>query len=195
MLKKTFFLESIYNVDFLQASIAEVVFTGRSNVGKSSIINILCSQKKLAKTSKNPGSTKSINIYGVTKKKWIIDLPGYGYAKTSFRNKLFLSKILKNYIIERKSKKKVYIVIDAFVGPTKLDFCMANKLIDKNLTFKVIVNKFDKVININVNTKNEMKKELAKKFIVNESDIFILSAKSQDRELDKLKSDITNFLF
>ncbi|MDR1662983.1 MAG: 50S ribosome-binding GTPase [Endomicrobium sp.] len=75
------------NVKLLPQSIAEIILSGRSNVGKSSVINALCSQKNLARTSKKPGRTRSINVYSVAMKKWMIDLPGYGFARVSFEEK------------------------------------------------------------------------------------------------------------
>ncbi|MDR1926595.1 MAG: ribosome biogenesis GTP-binding protein YihA/YsxC, partial [Endomicrobium sp.] len=130
MLEKTVFFRATSEVASLPSSVAEVVLSGRSNVGKSSVINALCSQKKLARISKTPGRTRSINVYSVAMKKWIIDLPGYGFARVSFQEKKLWNKMIEECIVQRKSKKIVYIIIDAFVGPMQLDFDMIHWLND-----------------------------------------------------------------
>ena len=118
MLEKTVFFRAESKADSLPQSVAEIILSGRSNVGKSSVINALCSQKNLARTSKTPGRTRSINVYSAAMRKWIIDLPGYGFARVSLQEKELWNKMIEECIIQRKSKKVVYIIVDAFVGPT-----------------------------------------------------------------------------
>jgi GTP-binding protein len=175
----------------LPQSIAEVVFVGRSNVGKSSVINALCLKKNLARTSKIPGRTKSINIYSVVIKKWLIDLPGYGFARISFKEKELWNKMIEECIVQRKSKKTVYVIIDAFVGPTDLDFNMVDWLKNHKVPFKVIVNKCDKVLN--VVSQEEVKIKTTELFKIGVGSVFTVSAKKRSG-FEQLKLDIIKFL-
>jgi GTP-binding protein len=190
-LKKTVFFKTIVKVSSLQRSIAEVIFSGRSNVGKSSTINALCSQKNLARTSKKPGRTRSINIYSISVGKWIIDLPGYGFANASSQEKNLWSNMIEEYI-QRINKKMVYIVVDAFVGPTTLDFDMACWLNKSNIFFKIIANKCDKFPH-NIIEDGIMQNKIAEYFGINKIDVFIVSAKKKNG-FNKLQADIIKFL-
>jgi GTP-binding protein len=191
MLEKTVFFRAQSNAKLLPQSSAEVILSGRSNVGKSSIINALCSQKNLAKTSKTPGRTRSINVYSVVMKKWIIDLPGYGFARVSPQEKELWNRMIQDCIIFRKSKKIVYIIVDAFVGPTELDFNMADWLNEHNIHFKVIVNKCDRLPGDI--SQDKIQDKIAQYFDIDKSDTFVVSAKNKQR-FDKLKTDVVKFL-
>jgi GTP-binding protein len=191
VLEKTVFFRATSEAGSLPKSVAEVILSGRSNVGKSSVINALCSQKNLARTSKTPGRTRSINVYSVAMRKWIIDLPGYGFARVSPQEKELWNKMIEECIIQRKGKKLVYVVVDAFVGPTELDFGMARRLSDYGVPFKVIVNKFDKMPN--GITETEVKTKSAECFGVDKSTVFTVSAKKRNG-FGKLQVDIVKFL-
>jgi GTP-binding protein len=191
MLEKTVFFKTELNAKMLPQSVAEVVLSGRSNVGKSSVVNVLCSQKNLARTSKTPGRTRSINIYSVVMKKWIIDLPGYGFARVSCREKKLWDKMIEDCIVFRKSKKKVYMIIDAFVGPTELDFNMVNWLVKYNISFKIIANKCDK---LPVYVSQDMvQNKIIECFEIDKSDVFTVSAKKK-LGFNRLQTDIVKFL-
>ncbi|GHT36801.1 putative GTP-binding protein EngB [Endomicrobiia bacterium] len=191
MLEKTVFFRATSQANSLPKSVAEIVLSGRSNVGKSSVINALCLQKNLARISKTPGRTRSINVYSVAMRKWIIDLPGYGFARISLQEKKLWNKMIEECIVKRKSKKVVYIIIDAFVGPTELDFDMAHWLDDYGVMFKVVANKFDKIPS--GVTEAEVKIKAAECFGIDESDVFTVSAKKRNG-FDKLQVDIVKFL-
>ncbi|MDR1087065.1 MAG: ribosome biogenesis GTP-binding protein YihA/YsxC [Endomicrobium sp.] len=191
MLEKTIFFRAQSNAKLLPQSSAEVILSGRSNVGKSSVINALCAQRNLARTSKTPGRTRSINVYSVVMKKWIIDLPGYGFARVSPQEKELWNRMIEDCIIFRKSKKIVYIIVDAFVGPTELDFNMADWLNEHNIHFKVIANKCDKLPSDI--SQDEIQGKIAQYFGIDKSDTFVVSAKNKQR-FDKLKTDIVKFL-
>ncbi|MDR0956405.1 MAG: ribosome biogenesis GTP-binding protein YihA/YsxC [Endomicrobium sp.] len=191
MLDKTVFFRATLNVKSLPKSIAEVILSGRSNVGKSSIVNALCSQKNLARISKMPGRTRSLNVYSVAMRRWIIDLPGYGFARADFKEKEIWRKIIEECIILRKNKKTVYIVIDAFLGPRELDFDMSCWLKKYNIPFKIIMNKYDKLLNIL--NEEEVKTKIALFFEIDKSYIFVVSAKRR-RGFSELRNDIVSFL-
>jgi GTP-binding protein len=190
MLEKTFFFRATEEANSLPKSVAEIIFSGRSNVGKSSVINALCSQKNLARISKTPGRTRSINIYSVSLRKWIIDLPGYGFARVSLEEKELWNKMMKEFIIERKSNKTVYIIVDAFVGPTKLDFDMAKWLKEYNIFFKIIANKCDRIPQ-NI-LEDEIRSKAAECFGTDKSNVFTVSAKKRNG-FSGLKADILKF--
>jgi GTP-binding protein len=191
MLEKTVFFRATSKADSLPKSIAEVILSGRSNVGKSSVINATCLQKNLARISKTPGRTRSINVYSVAMRKWIIDLPGYGFARVSPKEKELWNKMIEECIIQRKSKKRVYIIVDAFVGPTQLDFDMACWISNYGVAFKVIANKFDKMPS--GVTETEINTKIAECFNIDKSNVFTVSAKKRNG-FDKLRADIVEFL-
>ena len=99
----------------------ECCFVGRSNVGKSSIINSVTKSKKLAKTSKTPGRTQSANLFEINNKINIIDLPGYGYAKISMSMRDQLSYLIEDYIIKRQNLIKIYVLVDCGIGIKNID--------------------------------------------------------------------------
>ncbi|MDR1952702.1 MAG: ribosome biogenesis GTP-binding protein YihA/YsxC [Elusimicrobiota bacterium] len=191
MLEKTQFFRAENNPSALPESAAEVLFTGRSNVGKSSVINVLCKRKNLARTSKTPGRTRSINVYSVVMKKWFIDLPGYGFAKVSKSQKDLWRNMIEGCIIERKSKKRVYIIIDSYVGPTELDLAMAKWLCEYAVPYKIIANKIDK-ISAEISFDNVCEK-IAELFEIDKKDIFPVSARTK-KGFEKLREDIVSFL-
>ncbi|MDR3071478.1 MAG: ribosome biogenesis GTP-binding protein YihA/YsxC [Endomicrobium sp.] len=191
MLEKTVFFRATSEVCSLPKSTAEVIFSGRSNVGKSSVINALCSQKGLARISKTPGRTRSINVYSVAMKKWIIDLPGYGFAKVSPKVRELWKKMMEECIIERESKKVVCIIIDAFVGPTELDFDMAHWLSKYGIPFKIVANKCDKVFKDVA--ESDIKNKIVECFGIDKSNVFVVSAKKR-RGFGKLQIDVVDFL-
>ena len=107
------------------ANMPEYAFIGRSNVGKSSLINMLVNQHGLAKTSQKPGKTQLINHFLVNEKWYIVDLPGYGYAKVSKNSRENWEKFIRNYITKRESLQCVFVLIDSRLPPQKIDieFC------------------------------------------------------------------------
>jgi GTP-binding protein len=107
------------------ANMPEYAFIGRSNVGKSSLINMLVKQHGLAKTSQRPGKTQLINHFLINEKWYIVDLPGYGYAKVSKSSRENREKFIRNYITKRESLQCVFVLIDSRIEPQKIDleFC------------------------------------------------------------------------
>lgn len=191
MLEKAVFFRAALEANSLPKSVVEIILSGRSNVGKSSVINALCSQKNLARTSKTPGRTRSINVYSVAMGKWIIDLPGYGFARVSPQEKELWNKMIEKCIIQRGSKKVVYVVVDAFVGPTELDFDMAHWLSDYSVSFKIIANKCDKAPSSI--TEDEIQSKVAECFGIDKANVFTVSAK-KNNGFGKLRTDIVKFL-
>lgn len=146
-IKSAQFVKGIVGLDpILNDSKYQVAFIGRSNVGKSSIINSLTNQKKLAKTSSLPGRTREINLFLINNSFYLVDLPGYGYAKLPEEMRFKIENLINWYLfLSGYKQKKVFLIIDAKVGPTKddLEIFQALKEYDKNVL--VIANKIDKL--------------------------------------------------
>ena len=134
----------------------EYAFIGRSNVGKSSLINCLCNKKNLAKTSSKPGKTKLINHFLINKNWFIVDLPGYGYAYTSKKNKSKLQKLISEYFKNRKQLINAYLLIDIRHEVQKIDLIFIEWLIKNYVSFSIVFTKSDKLI------RNEIEKNVDK---------------------------------
>jgi GTP-binding protein len=124
----------------------QVAFIGRSNVGKSSTINVLTKVKGLAKTSSFPGRTRQINVFLINNKFYLIDLPGYGYAKVSKVARAEIEEVINSYLFNPiLQQKKVVLIIDAYVGPTDSDLEMLDALLESKKDVIILANKIDKV--------------------------------------------------
>jgi GTP-binding protein len=126
----------------------QIALSGRSNVGKSSLINTLVGQKSLARVSSTPGKTITINFYNLDETIYLVDLPGYGYAKRSGESKTVWSNLTDSYFTKnpvRDLLKLVIQLIDVRVGPTDDDIMMINYLIDSGIPFTVVATKTDKL--------------------------------------------------
>ena len=137
--------------------LAECCFIGRSNVGKSSIINSITKSKKLARTSKTPGRTQNINSFLINDKINIIDLPGYGYAKVSKAKREELSNLNESYLINRENLKQVFVLIDCKVGIKDSDIDILDIISENNKQFSIVLTKIDKCA---VNFVSKQKKSL-----------------------------------
>ena len=122
----------------------EYAFIGRSNVGKSSLINMLVQKKGLAKTSQTPGKTQLINHFLVNDSWYIVDLPGYGYARASKSKKSEWDKFIHTYLDKRESLQCVMVLIDSRLEPQKIDLEFCNWLGEKGLSFVLVFTKADK---------------------------------------------------
>ncbi len=140
----------------------EVAFVGRSNVGKSSIINALTNRRKLAKVSQTPGKTRLINFFLINNEMYLVDLPGYGYAKVSKKEKESWGKTIETYLIEREQLKKVVLLVDSRHKPTADDILMHEWI--KHFGYKVIViaTKSDKLSNNEIGKSKKLIKETLK---------------------------------
>ena len=134
---------NIFN-DVPNEHLPECCFIGRSNVGKSSIINAITKSKKLAKTSKTPGRTQSINLFLINDKINIIDLPGYGYAKIPKIKREELSNLIESYLINRENLKQVFLLIDCKVGIKDRDIDFLDIISQNDKQFSIVLTKVDK---------------------------------------------------
>ncbi len=138
----------ISNTDYNKCplpNIPEYAFIGRSNVGKSSLINMLCDRKGLAKTSGKPGKTQLINHFIINKEWYLVDLPGYGYAKVSLEAKEEWGKFIKRYIINRSNLMCLMVLIDSRLPQQKIDLEFMQWLGENQIPFAIVFTKTDKL--------------------------------------------------
>jgi len=146
---------------------AEYGFIGRSNVGKSSLINMLCNKKDLAKVSSSPGKTQMINhfiIVSSDKREWyLVDLPAYGYAKRSIKQRNSWQKMIEGYIQKRQNLVNLFVLIDSRLKPQKIDLEFINQLGEWQMPFALVFTKADKSTQREAaNNVNDFLKELLK---------------------------------
>ena len=143
--------------ELLEREIPQVALVGRSNVGKSSLINSLVDRKDLARTSSIPGSTLQMNLYLLNNKLYLVDLPGYGYAKNSWKERERVQTMISWYLLESPYKqKKVILIIDANVGPKDMDIEVLQMLEKRGKEILIVANKIDKI------KKSELQEQLKK---------------------------------
>ncbi|HPH46605.1 MAG TPA: ribosome biogenesis GTP-binding protein YihA/YsxC [Chryseolinea sp.] len=133
----------------------EFAFIGRSNVGKSSLINMLTNSKKLAKTSVTPGKTQTINHFLINDSWYLVDLPGYGYAKVGRSTRQGFGKMIEDYVLKRENLSCLFILIDARLEPQKNDLSFIHWVGDKGVPMVIIFTKADKL------SKNDLQKNIS----------------------------------
>ena len=186
------FLQSASRASELPDSPVEVAFVGRSNVGKSSLVNALANEKQLARVSNTPGRTQLINLFSVDKAAdrdaastgTVVDLPGYGYAKASKTVRRGWPAMIEGYLLERESLVMVFVLVDGEIGPTKLDVQMLEWLRYNGVPHTVVATKMDKVKSAKRATR---RKDLAAGCQLETGDIVWVSATKGDG-IDALRS-------
>jgi len=146
-IKSAQFLKGVIGTEGMpKDGLPQIAFVGRSNVGKSSLINSLVGQKELAISSSTPGRTLQLNFFLINENTYFVDLPGYGYSKISLKQAEKMRKMIMWYLEYNESKpKKVVLIIDGNVGPTKFDMEMMELLAENQHNVIVVANKMDKV--------------------------------------------------
>ncbi|KUO76833.1 MAG: GTP-binding protein [Clostridia bacterium BRH_c25] len=151
-IKKCEFLKSAVLIDqYPELDLPEIAFSGRSNVGKSSLINSLLNRKKLVKISSNPGKTRTINFFLVNEQYVMVDLPGYGYAAVSKSEKQAWGKMIEDYLRNRENLKNVVLLVDIRHAPTADDKLMYNFIKYHRKSVIVVATKLDKITRTSVN--------------------------------------------
>jgi GTP-binding protein len=177
------FVRSAADHRTLPDSPAEVTVVGRSNVGKSSIINALGNNKNLAKTSKTPGRTRLLNCFEFPDGTTFVDCPGYGYASASKSLRASWQGMAEEYLLEREPLVMIMVLVDGEIGPTKLDLQMLEWLRANELPHTVVATKHDKV---KASQRDKRKKELAAACQLEPSDVVWVSA-AKGVGLDRLQ--------
>ena len=184
------FVTSSKDVATLPDTPAEVAFVGRSNVGKSSLINALANHRQLARVSNTPGRTQLINLFRVPSGGAIVDLPGYGYAAVPGRIKQGWQKMIEGYLLGRTSLVNVFVLVDGEIGPTKLDVQMLDWLRANGVPHTVVATKHDKVKS---SARETRKRKLAAACHLEPGDVVWVSA-SKGTGIDVLRSLVTSYL-
>jgi GTP-binding protein len=184
------FVSSATRTHQLPDSTAEVAFVGRSNVGKSSLINALANQKQLARVSNTPGRTQLINVFSHAGGGTLVDLPGYGYAKVPGRVRKDWSEMIEGYLLEREPLVTVFVLVDGEIGPTPLDVQMLDWLRDNEVPHTVVATKIDKVRSSH---RQNRRRELAAGCRLEPGDIVWVSA-AKGINIDQLRGLVVGHL-
>lgn len=158
-------------------NLPEIAFIGKSNVGKSSLINTMVNRKKLARTSQNPGKTRTINFYNVEDKLYFVDLPGYGYAKVSKSESEKWGAMVEDYLLKREQLKLILFLIDIRHPPSKNDMMMFDFIKHYNHNLIIVLTKSDKL------TRNQQNKNIAmfkKTFAIKDNLLIPFSSLNKD---------------
>ena len=183
----------IRNAEFVKSSsslkecpkpdMPEYAFIGRSNVGKSSLINMLCMNRSLAKTSATPGKTRLINHFRINENWYLVDLPGYGYAKVSKNMRRDFDKTLFNYLTKRDNLYCVFVLIDSRIPPQANDMAFLNRLGELQIPFAIVFTKTDKTTQKQLNSNiKAFKDEMLKIYEELPTCFYTSSATRQGRE-------------
>lgn len=184
------FVTSADTVDRLPASRAEVAVAGRSNVGKSSLLNALANRNGLAKTSSTPGRTRLLNQFALGSGGTVVDLPGYGYARASKVDRAGWQRRTEQYLLEREPLRMVLLLVDGEVGPTALDTDMLDWLRHHDVPHTVVATKHDKVKS---SRRERRKRDLAEACGVAKGDVVWVSAHTKVN-LDRLRDLVRGWL-
>ena len=169
---------------------AEVALVGRSNVGKSSLLNALARRNKLAHVSKTPGRTQLLNLFELPDGTTVVDCPGYGYAAVSKSMRAGWQQMIEGYLTGREELVKILVLVDGEVGPTKLDVQLLEWLRAEDLPYAVIATKHDKVKS---SLREKRKKDLAAGCGLDKGEVIWVSA-AKNVGVDRLADQIRNWL-
>ena len=192
--KRCDFVLSVANLRQLPADDKEeVAFAGRSNVGKSSLINALFGQKKLAKTSSTPGRTQQLNYFNLDNRLYLVDLPGYGFAKAPKDIVKNWHKLINTYLVGRANLRRVFLLIDSRHGIKKIDEEIMDMLDTAAVTYQLVLTKIDKIStkeleHIIKETHLKIEKHTAAHVVV------LKTSSEKNLYLDELKAEIASLL-
>ena len=172
--------------EFIVDELNQVAVVGRSNVGKSSLINMLANNKKMAKTSSTPGRTRLVNYFNVNNEFYLVDLPGYGFAKASKAQKETWDGVLDEYFNNTHNLKLVLVLIDSRHLPTELDVLMIDYLVTRNIPYIIVLTKADKL------SRSELNNNIFKisNHIRHNKDIMIATSSEKKMGVDKIAEAI-----
>lgn len=192
--KRCDFVLSVANLKQLPADDKEeIAFAGRSNVGKSSLINALFGQRKLAKTSSTPGRTQQLNYFNLDDKIYVVDLPGYGFAKAPKDIVKSWQQLINTYLVGRANLRRVFLLIDSRHGIKKIDSEIMDMLDKAAVTYQIVLTKIDKI------SAKELEKVLfdTAKIVSEHTAAHTLVLKTSSEKnlyLDELKAEVADFI-
>lgn len=193
-LKPCDFMLSVARLEQLpEANVDEIAFAGRSNVGKSSLINALFNQKKLAKTSSTPGRTQQLNFFNFDNKLYLVDLPGYGYAKAPEKMVRQWQTVLKTYLRGRPNLRRVFLLIDSRHGIKSEDLEIMKLLDISAVAYQIVLTKIDKISALELDKTTRQTTEEISKHAAALPDILITSSEKRTG-LELLKAEICSFM-
>ena len=184
------FVSSATKAATLPDSPGEIAMVGRSNVGKSSLINALAGNKTLARVSNTPGRTQLINLYTLPGGATVVDLPGYGFAAVPTREKAKWQPMIEGYLLNREPLRALLLLLDGEIGPTKLDLQMLDWVDANDIPTVLVATKADKVRPSKLAGR---KQQVARACQVEEGDVFWVSA-SKGTGLDALRQHVLTLL-
>lgn len=188
-LGKLKYLKSEWSADKLGPCAGELAFVGRSNVGKSSLINALAGEP-VARVSGTPGRTRSINVYAASADRWLVDLPGYGYAEGDQAQRKGWGPMIESYLTARPTLRAVLALVDAKVGPTRLDLDMLAWLRSRALPTRVVATKADQVKR---SLADARRRDIASALHIEPGSLFWVSS-TEELGLRELRSEIAALL-
>lgn len=180
------FVTSAPEVESLPPSPAEVAVAGRSNVGKSSLLNAVAGRKQLAKTSGKPGKTQLLNCFALAEGGTLVDLPGYGFAHSSKTDRAAWQRRMDRYLLEREPLRVALLLIDGAIGPAKLDLEMLAWVREHDVPFQLVATKHDKVKS---SRRERRKRDLAEGCGVDKNEVIWVSAET-NVNIDRLRTYI-----
>ena len=190
-IKSVKFITSASTLDQCPISVLpEIAFIGRSNVGKSSLINLLCNNKNVAMVSKTPGKTKAINFFLIDENWYLVDLPGYGYAKVNKDSRWSWLENTSDYLLNRKYLKTICVLIDSNLSPQKADLEFITWLNQHELNFVIVFTKYDKSTQKEISHNTKTFLEAVSEITKTTPNSFLVSTEkkpSKDKLLEYLK--------
>ena len=170
------------------AELPEFAFIGRSNVGKSSLLNMLCNQKALAKVSGKPGHTRLINYFVINEEWCLVDLPGYGYAKAPKAERNRFNDFVADYLEFREGLNHIFVLIDSRLEPQEIDVSLVVWLVERDLPFSLVYTKADKVKPGRARANREAFLEKLGEFVEGEPKTFTTSSQNREGRLELLRA-------
>ncbi|KEI95232.1 GTP-binding protein [Clostridium botulinum A2B7 92] len=183
--KAEFVISAVKKGQYPEDGRPEVAFVGRSNVGKSTLINTLTNRRKLVKVSSTPGKTRLINFFVINDNMYFVDLPGYGYAKVSKREKENWGYIMEQYLVERDQLKKIVLLVDSRHKPTSDDINMYNWIKHYNYEVLVVGTKLDKLKRNDINKNKKIIRDTLK--MDKDDKILLISSLSKEGKEEVLE--------
>ncbi|MBQ8614978.1 MAG: YihA family ribosome biogenesis GTP-binding protein [Clostridia bacterium] len=176
--------------EFIEDELPQIAIVGRSNVGKSSLINLLTNNSKMAKTSSTPGRTRLVNYFNINNQFYLVDLPGYGYHKASKSIANAWDAVMNDYFVDNEKLKLVFVLLDCRIEPTDLDKQMLDYLAEHEIPAMIILTKTDKI------SRNELFLNMAKisKEIRFNKDLIIATSAHKKQGVDRIENLLDEYI-